>query len=243
MNRVEFVTNAGGVFKTNKGYKGLNGTDKDKIFWGFHSKYQDSHGIYSGVPTDQLILSNQKSIEHVTPKSVLQKYLRRTSDKATSQGATVNPFNLFPADRDINSKRGNSPFDFDGDKVVVKFTSPKFKFKDFGLDKDNEWVIPKESRGDIARSILYMNLVYNLKKIYGNKTETLKQWAIQDPPSKEETDYNEWVKKNIGIQNPFLSPNGKELLKDERLLEELSSDKNSSDQKLPEHFHNFNDFR
>ncbi|MDF1666434.1 MAG: hypothetical protein P1V97_32090, partial [Planctomycetota bacterium] len=50
----------------------------------------------------------------------------------------------------------------------------------------------------------YMGLVYELKLIEAKETAVLLQWLRDDVASFEEIRYNHWVKKRLGICNPFL---------------------------------------
>ena len=121
-------------------------------------------------------------------------------------GATTNPFNFAACERDINSKRGNNIFDFDGDKIVRPYRlelNPD-SYGSFGYDKDGEWVIPSHTRGDIARSILYMVLTYEINELYDEHLQTLIHWAKVDSPQPWELRYNEWVKAKHEISNPFI---------------------------------------
>jgi endonuclease I len=65
-------------------------------------------------------------------------------------------------------------------------------------------VIPSSNRGDIARAILYMLLVYEIDELYNQHVDTLVHWAKLDSPSAWEIAYNNWVYARMGIRNPFI---------------------------------------
>ena len=78
-------------------------------------------------------------------------------------------------------------------------------YSDFGFDAEKEWVIPMRTQGDLARSILYMCLVYGISELYGEHLNVYTNWAKLDPPNIWEIKYNDWVEQNLGIRNPFIA--------------------------------------
>ncbi len=64
------------------------------------------------------------------------------------------------------------------------------------------------SKGDIARAIMYMCIVYKLKYLTIAEIMVLRQWSLSDPPNPVETEYNKWVQERDGISNPFISKPG-----------------------------------
>lgn len=209
VNRQTFIDMAGGVYQASRGYHSWSRSDKWKNFWSFY--FDTQHGwvksIYGKIPVSDLYQRKNHTIEHVVPRSFLEKYLRRKRvPKHVRYGATVNPFNFVPAERDLNSGRSNFQFDFEGDEVVRPFRihlNPD-AYASIGLDAENEWVIPTRTRGDIARAILYMVLVYDIKELYHSHIDTLVHWSKIDQPSSPELAYNRWIHAKHGIRNPFI---------------------------------------
>lgn len=204
MNRQNFINSAGGCFKQRKGWSWLRSRDKRLRFWCFFTSLHPQSGtVYANMPIRKIIHDKAYSIEHVIPCSVLKTHL----NGRTYNGASINPFNLMPAHQKLNIERGNSDFDFDGDSISC-LPTPLSKAKNqrptSGHDNEGEWVLPTRSRGDVARSLLYMILTYPLIGLYGEHHDTLIQWALQDRPSKVEQDYNAWVSKQWRIQNPLI---------------------------------------
>ena len=167
------------------------------------------------------------TIEHIVPRSFLQEYLlSQRIPRNVRFGADTNPLNWIPADRTLNSRRSSFQFDFNDDKVVRPkeiHLNPE-AYHATGIDSDEEWVVPKRSRGDIARAILYMLLVYEIDELYVDHIKTLVHWAKTDAPADWELAYNDWVYKEHRIRNPLISdPSSENIdwLENEKLLEGL----------------------
>lgn len=209
MQRKEFIELAGGVFQSSNYYKQWRGKDKAQNFWNFFDETTDDyiHSVYAGVTVDLLRRKRMYSIEHIIPKSFLKDYLKtKKTPEAVIKGSTTNPLNFAAAHRDINTARWNWPFDIEDDRVVRSHTiSMRGIYSDYGLDHENEWVIPIRSQGDLARSILYMCLVYDISELYGEHLNIYRNWAKLDPPNIWELKYNEWVFKKFNIKNPLVA--------------------------------------
>jgi endonuclease/exonuclease/phosphatase family metal-dependent hydrolase len=228
LTRQDFIDLAGGIYQSREGYEDWGSQDKWQNFWQFF--FDEGYGwvksVYGAVPIDELYQKRRHSIEHIIPKSFLKSYLRKAGvANHVREGATVNPLNFAACERGMNSYRSNFPFDMEGDKVKRPFRldlNPE-AFMTTGLDAENEWIIPSRTRGDIARSILYMTLVYGIDELYNRHLETLVHWAKVDPPSAWEIAFNEWVFARLGIRNPFIAPPEKALvlLNDRQLLESI----------------------
>lgn len=222
MNRSEFINAAGGTYQKSKGWSWLKGRDKYKRFWKF---YVDVHPraktVYGLLPVESVFHNNQYSIEHIVPISVLRNHLKGP----VLQGASLNPFNLLPAHQRLNIERSNYNFDFDNDPIVtiLPMLSKRNKSsQQSGFDAEHEWVPPARSRGDIARSVLYMKLVYPIKKLYIEHHEDLIRWCLHDQPSELEKAYNDWAYSKWKIQNPLIAEPS--LLGDSGFLKLLSED-------------------
>jgi endonuclease/exonuclease/phosphatase family metal-dependent hydrolase len=217
LTRQDFVDLAGDVYQSRKHFRQWSSEDKWKNFWAFF--FDNDHGwvtsIYGRTPVDELYQKKHHSIEHIIPQDFLSRYMtRQRAPRHVRYGASVNPFNFAPSERGLNAKRSNFPFDMDGDNVV----RPQYmklqpeRFISTGLDADDEWVIPSQNRGDIARSLLYMLLIYEIDELYNRHVDTLVHWAKIDSPSAWEVAYNDWVYKRLRIRNPFIDDAEKALL-------------------------------
>lgn len=206
--REDFVAAAGGVFKSFQSYDSWRGSDKHENFWRFY--FDEDFGwvksAYGSIPISTLHQKQKHSIEHIIPKSFLRSYLR-TAQTDVRRGATVNPLNFIAAERGLNSARSSFPFDMEDDKVSRPFRIPlnPEAYRTTGLDAENEWVIPSRSRGDIARAIIYMVLVYQIDELYNGHIDTLRHWAKVDAPTPPEIAFNEWTKGRLGISNPLIT--------------------------------------
>lgn len=227
MNREAFIESAGGVYTNTEYYSDWSGSDKAKNFWDFFDNSTDKYirSVYAGVAVDLLRRKKMYSIEHIIPKSFLKKYLKKRSvGEKVVKGATTNPLNFVAAHRDINSARGNLPFDVEDDKIIKSHTIDlQGIYSDYGLDNEKEWVIPIRTQGDLSRAILYMCLVYGIKELYGEHLNVYRNWAKLDPPNIWELKYNEWVQKEFGIKNPLVADYNNpaeafELLNDDDLM-------------------------
>ena len=237
LERLKFIELAGGVYQSRKNYRQFKSNDKWEHFWSFF--FDTDRGwvksVYGSIPVDTLVQKKRHTIEHIVPRSFLQEYLlSQRIPRNVRFGADTNPLNWVPADRTLNSRRSSFQFDFNDDKVVRPkeiHLNPE-AYHTTGMDNDEEWVVPKRSRGDIARAILYMLLVYEIDELYVDHIKTLVHWAKTDAPADWELAYNDWVYKEHKIRNPLISnpENSDNWLENEKLFEGLLC-KNYSHQK------------
>jgi endonuclease I len=129
-------------------------------------------------------------------------------------------FNLRPADVEVNSRRGNLIFDEYSAAEAPILTDPEAPL----CTRDsNSWEVPAAEKGDIARSMFYMDIRYegdvagepdliltdNLAEIsnigtkFGRLT-TLLLWHLSDPVSAAERLRNDVVHAQQGNRNPFV---------------------------------------
>lgn len=141
--------------------------------------------------------------EHVWPQS---KGLKRTD-------ARRDLHNIVPADRSVNSSRGNKYFDVGG--------SRHSECRECFTDHDS-WEPPDNVKGDIARIVFYMDVRYDGSDISGapdlrvvNGVTTgavgefiglgvLQRWHCDDPVSKTERDVNSLAYELQGNRNIFV---------------------------------------
>ncbi len=210
ITRQDFVDMAGGIYQSGRHYGQLSEEGKWEHFWSFffEQEYTWARSIYAGVSVDTLFDKNRHSIEHIIPESFLGTYLKNKKvTRNVRYGAVTNPFNFAPADRKANSARSNFPFTFHTDTEIIRPHHLNLETEHYitlGVTKENRWVVPPRSRGDIARAILYMVLVYEIDELYNTHIDTLVYWAKKDEPSAWEIAYNQWVAKRLGVSNPFI---------------------------------------
>lgn len=139
---------------------------------------------------NKLLRNNELSIEHIFPKCYLYKEHHNDIH------------NLFLADKYINNQRSN------------------FKFTDYDISNDKYWIklsnnyvnptkrlfIPyNESRGIIARSIMYMSFEYGYqyKKIINENL--LIEWCLKYRPTEKEKFHNEFAFRYQNKLNKFIT--------------------------------------
>lgn len=144
------------------------------------------------------------NIEHVYPMSwVVNKIgcgdrdlCRRYSDLFNQIEADMH--NMYPSRRDLNYERGSLAFG------TVLGEKREYDDVDFEVDLRKRIVEPtQESRGNIARAMLYMADAYELK-IFNKQFKLLKAWHSQDLPSKRELLRNDLIEKVQGNRNHFI---------------------------------------
>jgi endonuclease I len=221
---------AGGLPDAPRKYSGISSKNKKSLLWNFFSsKFKtenmlNAKTVYSGKDNGatirELITEMNDgdsefihSIEHVVPKSYYEDMLKNRLGERKSNGASVNPLNFLPSHSTVNSKRGNKVFDFDGNTVesetLAKVDGDSRNFQ-AGFDKDEEWVVePLLTRGDIARCVMYMEMMYELNYVDEMEMKKLQEWMKEDEPSDYERAFGLWLRETqpleINVQNPFVS--------------------------------------
>ncbi len=243
----EFRRVAGGLPDAPRKYSGISSNDKNRLLWNFFSsefvtdEMIDAKTVYSGKEkgatirelidnlNDGIGSNNIQSIEHVVPKSTYEEKLRRRLGVNKSNGASINPLNFLPSHRTINSKRGTRAFDFNGgivqSETLAEVDGMSRSFQ-AGADDEGEWVVePLLTRGDIARCVMYMEMMYGLQYVNEIEMRKLQEWMQEDEPSDYEEKFGLWIRKTqpfgMNIQNPFVS--NPELATDEMFENLLNS--------------------
>ncbi|ARV62647.1 endonuclease I [Nostocales cyanobacterium HT-58-2] len=146
--------------------------------------------------------------EHIWPQS-----------KGANKGnARSDLHHLFPAREDINSDRGNKPFDDIADTSTEKWYRNDAKLTSIptsGIDEFSESAFsrfePREKvKGDIARAMFYFHTIYRNQadaidpNYFKNQRQTLCKWNQQDPPDTAEIERSHAIAKFQGNDNPFV---------------------------------------
>lgn len=138
--------------------------------------------------------NNVINVEHTWPQS-------RFSGKYNKGLQKADLHHLFPTDSKANSIRGNYQFG-----EVERDTKPvECKASRFGTSSDGRSVFepPANHRGNVARSLFYFSLRYDLP-ITPNEEATLKKWDREDPIDEDEMRRNEEIFKAQANRNPFV---------------------------------------
>jgi hypothetical protein len=211
MFRDDFIQRAGDVYRSHRSWSRLSSEDKYREFWSFFDLPDgNTASIYAGVPVRELLKRGTHSVEHIVPRTLLDFELRN-AHKTLRRGASVNPLNFAASHQRANTHRGHAIFDFDEDKLTEpnRLDVHSIATQRTGMDHEGEWIVPPRTRGDIARSVLYMFLIYPLPRLRKKNAEALMKWAQGDHPSNWEKRYNQWVFERKGIQNPFIGTENK----------------------------------
>jgi endonuclease I len=198
------VRAAGGVFSWRRTWHHVRARERRALFWAFFERAGGNGAttLYGGEGVADLVRRRRHSIEHIVPRGRLARWLRDAPPRVRN-GACANPINLSAEDARLNTARGELPFDLDGDPVVVarRWVRQGRGTVAVGADADGEWVPPARSRGDIARTVLYMQLVYALPIPLDPRWLA---WAAEDPPSVAERAFHAWTRRRWGISNPLV---------------------------------------
>ncbi|MCW5316596.1 endonuclease I [Nostoc sp. KVJ3] len=125
---------------------------------------------------------------------------------------------LFPAREDINSERGNKPFDDIADTKTKKWyrddtvqsTIPTSAIDEFSESSPAKFEPREKVKGDIARAVFYFYTIYRnqAEKIdrnyFQNQRPTLCKWNQQDLPDITEIERSHAIADFQGNDNPFV---------------------------------------
>ncbi|MFS0517623.1 endonuclease [Nostoc sp. UIC 10607] len=146
--------------------------------------------------------------EHVWPQS-------KGADKGNSRSDL---HHLFPARENINSERGNKPFDDIADTVTKKWyrndtvqsTIPTSAIDEFSESASAKFEPREKVKGDIARAMFYFYTIYRNqaervdRNYFQNQRQTLCKWNQQDLPDITEIERSHAIAKFQGNDNPFV---------------------------------------
>ncbi|MBD2560763.1 MULTISPECIES: endonuclease [Nostoc] len=146
--------------------------------------------------------------EHVWPQS-------KGADKGNSRSDL---HHLFPARENINSERGNKPFDDIADTVTNKWyrndtvqsTIPTSAIDEFSESASAKFEPREKVKGDIARAMFYFYTIYRNqaervdRNYFQNQRQILCKWNQQDPPDITEIERSHAIAKFQGNDNPFV---------------------------------------
>lgn len=146
--------------------------------------------------------------EHTWPQS-------KGANKGNAQGDL---HHLFPAKKNINSERGNKPFDDINDRDTQRWYRNDVKqstIPDTAIDEYSELVSsafePREKvKGDVARAMFYFYTIYRDRAdavdptYFDQQRQTLCKWEQQDPPDSPEIKRSRAIAEFQGNENPFV---------------------------------------
>ena len=109
--------------------------------------------------------------------------------------------NLYPSEIKVNSRRGHLPFG-----VVTRQRAPYAYPSKVGPDaRGVEVVEPRDPlKGDVARSLIYMAIRWELTFPAQQDLKLLARWAQADPPSEQERLRDKRIAQLQGNHNPLI---------------------------------------
>jgi endonuclease I len=119
--------------------------------------------------------------EHVWPQS-----------KLPNEDSKDDVHNLRPCDPSVNSSRGNSKFSYsDGSS-------------EYGYHNTGGWYPGDEDRGDIARIVMYMSIMWEINIDSVGNIQLFLQWHEEDPVDDFESNRNNVIFQYTNNRNPFI---------------------------------------
>lgn len=229
MDRNQFIVLAGGMPKIPAPRNYLARKHQHEYFWKFfaQTKWRKSvKAIYSEMSVDTLLRRRIYSIEHIVPKSYLRSRLEQSGRPGiVIHSAIYNPYNYAPSHRKVNASRSSLPYDMDDDVLFKNVKVKKAGSLPVGTDFEGEWLVPRRSRGCVARAILYVAILYGIDHIGKDSVEKFIPWASANPPADWEIAFNRWILKKYSINNPLIEKRGGisplSLLQDNELIRSL----------------------
>lgn len=154
-----------------------------------------SYILYAG--SLEVYNSSSHNIEHL--------YAQSWVDGANN--CINDPFNMRLADKNVNEKRGNRYFADVTDRSNPVYDTNGKVAGYLGTDGEVGIFEPVNDKGDIARAILYMCIVYDLDYPYLSE---MQEWANEKPGADEENHYARIVEsggsqRNLLIDRPYFS--------------------------------------
>ncbi len=141
-------------------------------------------------------MGNTVNIEHTWPQSKFSSNFEKGMQKSDMH-------HLYLTDSRANSDRGNFEFGIAGNAPNEMHADNCNISK---LVRDNgEWIFepPKGHRGNVARSIFYFAVRYNML-ISKKQEKALREWHVADPVDALERTKHDVVARHQNIRNPFV---------------------------------------
>ncbi|EQC43947.1 endonuclease I family protein [Bacteriovorax sp. Seq25_V] len=158
-------------------------------------------GAQIRLQENQIPNGNILNTEHTWPRSRFEVDEDENPDQYEQMLSDIH--HLYPTDTIVNRDRYNHQFG-DVDEVVTKLTCDGPKLGHNNAESMTMFFEPPtEVKGDIARSLMYFSVKYNLP--LGEVEETsLRRWHKLDPVSEFEVRKNNIVHAYQGTRNPFI---------------------------------------
>ncbi len=167
-------------------------------------RYDDYGDSYFCIYSNKMVekSSTEYDVEHIYARSWVSQ-----APEALKAMVANDAFNVRVSDKNTNSKRGNAYFSY-VNKSTARVIYDANNYISGWLDVSNNLFEPNdETKGDIARAILYMVIKYDLDY---PRLFIMISWSKLDPPDEYERDHFQKAfalcgYSNILITNPSLS--------------------------------------
>ncbi len=147
-------------------------------------------------PTDASNMGSSVNIEHTWPQSKFASNFEKGMQKSDMH-------HLYLTDSRANSDRGNHEFGVAGDAVNELNAQNCNISKLVRAEGDYIFEPPKGHRGNVARSLFYFAVRYNMV-ISKNQEKALREWHVADPVDAAEKTKHDIVARYQNIRNPFV---------------------------------------
>lgn len=136
------------------------------------------------------------NIEHTWPQSRFNGNYPKEMQKSDMH-------HLYLTDSYANNVRGNSPFGFVKVEEDLIGGEGCRDSRMALIDDANVYTPPAPHRGNVARSLFYFSMHYNLP-ISQSEEKTLRQWHKLDPVDADEIRRHDLIAKHQKVRNPFI---------------------------------------
>lgn len=173
--------------------------------------------VYTGFNQNSSVTTflNPINAEHSIPQSWFESDEPMKSDI----------FHLYPTHGNVNSARGNRPFNENVDSTTDKWyigsangistvsTIPTDNIDDYSENRSDAFEPREDHKGDVARAVFYFFTMYDISNyngktfnssILGGNTDILYQWHTEDPVDDWEAQRNNRIEDAQGNRNPFV---------------------------------------
>lgn len=143
------------------------------------------------IPSNGSILNT----EHTWPQS-------RFTGRFNTEMQKSDLHHLYPTDSQMNSYRSSLRFG-EVSQDMEKLKCPQNRLGRSTSEKSTVFEPPVAHRGNVARSIFYFSVRYQMK-VSGAEQEALKRWHKEDPVDADEQKHNDMIEDAQGNRNPFV---------------------------------------
>jgi hypothetical protein len=141
-------------------------------------------------------MHTEVNIEHTWPQSKFSNNFEKGMQKSDMH-------HLYLTDSKANSDRGNHEFGISTNEPNELRAENCDISKLFRAEGDWLFQPPKDHRGNVARSLFYFSVRYNMA-ISKKQEAALRQWHLADPADAQERTKHDIVAKHQNVRNPFV---------------------------------------